>query len=88
VIFTASLPQYADKVLDILDPDNTIFAKRLYRSHCIIQNQIYLKDLSRLGRKLEKILICDNVPENFKLQPKNGIPILSWYGDTTDEALA
>ena len=32
-------------------------------------------------------MIIDNVPENFALQPKNGIGIYPWYDDPNDMAL-
>ena len=40
-----------------------------------------IKDLSMLGRPLNKTLIVDNIGTNFRLQPDNGIQILSWYHD-------
>ena len=33
------------------------------------------------------MIIIDNMAENFKLQPENGIYILSWYGESDDRAL-
>ena len=30
---------------------------------------------------LRKVIIVDNMPENFGLQPANGIPIKGWYND-------
>jgi len=46
-----------------------------------------LKDLSKLGRDLSKTLIVDNLPENFRMQPDNGIAIKAWYDDHEDNAL-
>ena len=40
-----------------------------------------------LGRPLEKTIIVDNIGGNYRLQPKNGIQILSWYCDDEDEIL-
>ena len=45
------------------------------------------QDLSRLGRDLAKMIIVDNLAENFKLQPDNGIFIKAWYDDPEDTAL-
>ena len=42
----------------------------------------------KVGRPLERMIIIDNVEENFKLQPENGIFIKSWTGDTEDTVLA
>ena len=48
---------------------------------------VFVKDLSRIGRPLNKTIIVDNVAENFCLQPDNGIFIKSWFDDMTDTAL-
>ena len=36
---------------------------------------------------MSKTIIVDNLPENFQLQPDNGIFITSWYDDPDDTAL-
>ena len=46
-----------------------------------------LKDLSMLGRPLNKTIIVDNLCNNYRLQPTNGIQILSWYNDDEDDIL-
>lgn len=43
--------------------------------------------MSRLGRDLSKIIIVDNIAENFALQPKNGILIKTWISDAKDTSL-
>ena len=87
VIFTAGTQEYADPILDRIEKNGKIFAKRLYRQHAIFMNNIYLKDLTRLGRDLSKIIIVDNMPQNFSLQKENGILIKNYFGqdkfDTT-----
>ncbi len=40
-----------------------------------------------MGRDISKVIIVDNVAENFQLQPDNGIFIKSWFDDPTDTAL-
>jgi CTD small phosphatase-like protein 2 len=47
----------------------------------------YIKNLSKLGRNLKRVIIIDNVWDNFKLQQKNGIYIKTWDGDKQDTAL-
>ena len=46
-----------------------------------------MKDLSKLGRDLNKIIIVDNMKQNFKLQKENGIFIKNFYGDKNDSTL-
>ncbi|CAD8171361.1 unnamed protein product [Paramecium octaurelia] len=86
IIFTAALPDYANFIIDIIDKKGFV-KQRLYRDKTIFKDQVYIKDLSILNRSLSKIIIVDNMPENFQLQPENGIYIQSWFGDTQDRAL-
>ena len=52
VVFTASVPEYADKIIDFIDPERQFIHKRLYRESCTFINRNYVKDLNRLGRPL------------------------------------
>ena len=76
-------------MLDQLDTQKLI-SHRLYRQHVVhLQNdytqQIHMiRDLSRLGRPLERTIIVDNLKENFCWQKDNGIEIKAWYSDTSD----
>ncbi|KAF7151388.1 hypothetical protein RHSIM_Rhsim02G0152500 [Rhododendron simsii] len=78
VVFTASQSIYAEQLLDILDPDGKLIARRAYRESCIFSNGSYTKDLTVLGVDLAKVAIIDNSPQVFRLQVNNGIPIKSW----------
>jgi RNA polymerase II subunit A small phosphatase-like protein len=57
VIFTASLKSYADPLIDILAPGLTL--QRLFRRSCRYIDGAYIKDLHRLGRDLNKVVIVD-----------------------------
>lgn len=35
IVFTAGMQEYADHILDKIDPENKYFARRLYRQDCI-----------------------------------------------------
>lgn len=89
VIFTAGMQDYADWALTHLRGNVAArcISHRLYRHHAIPCREIYIKDLSFLGRDLNKTIIVDNISENFLLQPENGIAIKSWYSDPKDTAL-
>ncbi|EFA78563.1 hypothetical protein PPL_09215 [Heterostelium album PN500] len=86
VIFTASISRYADKVLDLIDP-NKVISSRLFRESCYHHKGNYIKDLSRLGRDLRNTIIVDNSPHAYFLHPENAIPITSWFCDKTDHQL-
>ena len=73
-------------MLDSIDK-NKYISYRMYRQHASPTGMVFIKDLSRIGRPLNKTIIVDNVAENFSLQPDNGIFIKSWFDDTSDTAL-
>lgn len=46
-----------------------------------------IKDLSKIGRSLQKTIIVDNIAENFLLQKDSGIFIKTWTSDREDTQL-
>ena len=64
VIFTAGTEEYADWALGYLESVDYI-SHRLYRQHALPFEGYYVKDLSRIGRDLKKMIIVDNIAQNF-----------------------
>lgn len=90
VAFTAALPDYAEPVLNRIDPNGKLFHKRLYRSSCREIRGAFLKDLNALGAEFKnpgRVVLLDNNPCSFLMQPCNGILITSYYDDAEDTAL-
>ncbi len=89
VIFTASLSKYADPLVKILDKNNSWCSYILFREHCSFMEEqdAYVKDLSRLGRDLKDVIIIDNSPTSYYLQPENALASKSWYDEYDDREL-
>ena len=87
VTFTAGTKDYADNILNLVDTNDNLIKYRLYRHHTTIMGCNVFKDLMRLGRDMSKIIIIDNLKDNFKLQPNNGLFIKTWTSDINDNQL-
>jgi len=86
-VFTASISDYANQVLDYVDPERRHIHHRLYRDHCTEVDGTYVKDLSLLARPLNRITIVDNSPAAYSFHPENAIAIASWFDDKRDREL-
>ncbi|KAF9263457.1 NIF-domain-containing protein [Marasmius fiardii PR-910] len=88
VIFTASMKEYADPVIDWLDAGRGILGNRLFRDSCTqLPNGSYTKDLTIVEPDLARVCLVDNSPVSYKVNEANGIPIEGWTHDPSDEAL-
>ncbi|KAI0035655.1 NLI interacting factor-like phosphatase-domain-containing protein [Vararia minispora EC-137] len=88
VIFTASMQEYADPVIDWLDAGTGILSRRLFRESCTqLPNGTYTKDLSVVEQDLSRVALIDNSPVSYSVNETNGIPIEGWTHDPYDEAL-
>jgi TFIIF-interacting CTD phosphatase-like protein len=66
----------------MIDPRNKYFTRKLYRHHLNYDHLgNSLKDLLSITKDLSKIIIVDNLKDNFQKQLDNGILIDSFYTD-------
>ena len=81
VVFTSATQEYADPIENCIEQNQKYFDARLYRHHTIIYENDFVKDISRIGRPINSVIIVDNMPQNFRLQKENGIFIKPFWGD-------
>lgn len=98
-IFTASVKEYADPIIDWLESEIVdhkqggapVFTKRYYRGDCTYRQGVgYIKDLSKIFAKdedLKNVIILDNSPISYALQEHNGVMIEGWINDQNDRDL-
>ena len=52
-----------------------VFRARLFRESCVFHRGNYVKDLSRLGRELNNVIIVDNSPASYIFHPENAVSV-------------
>ncbi|KAL3741626.1 hypothetical protein ACJRO7_017137 [Eucalyptus globulus] len=87
VIFTAGVKEYASLVLDRLDQKRSLISHRLYRDSCEEVDGKFVKDLSKMGRDLQRVVIVDDNPNAYVFQPENAIPVCPFVNDLDDVEL-
>ena len=84
-IYTASAKDYADAVIDQLDPTKTLFIGRLYREHCRNITGMNVKNM--LNFDGTDVILVDNLIYSYALQLDQGIPICPFIDDEMDVEL-
>eukprot|EP00922_Rhytidocystis_sp_ex-Travisia-forbesii_P059522 GHVS01088266.1.p1 GENE.GHVS01088266.1~~GHVS01088266.1.p1 ORF type:complete len:251 (+),score=41.60 GHVS01088266.1:374-1126(+) len=59
----------------------------IHRDQCKKRGGHFIKDLSRLGRRMSRTIMVDHDSQAFKLHPENAIQIREFTGDTEDREL-
>jgi len=86
VVFSASIREYCQAVIKQIDKAGYI-SHWLGREECTLHNDVYTKDLSRLGRNLQDTVLVDDNPDAYLFNPSNALPICSWYDCQMDTQL-
>ena len=87
IIFTSSAKSYANNILNKIDPLKKFISYRLYNKHTLFEGGKTIKDLSKIGRDLKKIIMVDNLRTNAKNQLENLYLIKTWTDDVMDKEL-
>lgn len=88
VIFTASVQEYADPVVDWIESERKYFKKRFYRNNCTLRKgQGYIKDLATVDKNLNNLIIVDNSPISYAMHENNAIVVEGWINDPSDTDL-
>lgn len=89
-VYTASIKQYADVVIDKIENDyNVKFKGRYYRSSCTFQDNVYMKNISIIApsNNIKDILVIDDNKFCYGSDQQNVINITKWTDDIRDDSL-
>ena len=87
ITFTSASKEYAQPIINEIELKDKYFDYNFFREHSIICGNDFVKDISRIGRDMKKIIIVDNMSENFRLNLENGIKIAPFNGKVNDNVL-
>lgn len=89
VLYSPSIDAVADPVVTSLDKSGCIM-HRLYRDATYYKDGVHMKDLKRLNRNINRMIVIDDDPAESGLNPENLIRIKPYSdpNDRDDDALA
>ncbi len=81
ISFTNESKEYSNKLLKEIELSRKYFDYNLYKEHNTLIDNKLVKDISKIGRDMKKIIIVDKSSDNIKSTPQNGILIKPYYGE-------
>ena len=86
IIFSLYPQKIGNYLIDTLEKKEKFIDYRFFVQHSIIIENEFVKDLKRIGRPMDRMIIVDNLPQNFKFNKKNGIKIKSYWEDNYNDS--
>ena len=85
ILFSLYTKKIADYISNIIEQKEKYFDFKFYVQHSTIIENEFIKELKRIGRPMDKIIIIDNFPQNYKMNKKNAINIKSYWGKNNND---
>ena len=85
VLFSEAEKSYIDLIADAIGDNRYLYDYILCRDYVTVVGKNFVKELSKIGRPLDRIIIIDNMPQNFSFNKENGIYIKSFFGEENDD---
>ena len=84
VSFSLESKEFTDIILNQIEKNKKYFDFNLYKEHATLHGNRFIKDISKLGRDLRRVIIVDDDENNFILNKDNGIKIKPYLGEEAD----
>ena len=85
VSFSLESKEFSDIILNEIEKNKKYFDFNLYKDHATLYGNRFVKDLTKLGRDIRKIIIVDDDENNFVLNKENGIKIKPYLGEENND---
>lgn len=83
IVWTAGVRRYAKAILREINGKG-IIKHLIYRDKTWFNPADYTKDLKRLGRDMDYVLIIENTPDCVRVNPQNGIIVADFEGGSDE----
>ena len=80
ISFSSEPDNITKSIIKEIESKEKIFDYNFGREHCVLCDNILVKDISLIGRDLSNIIIVDYNENSFKLNEENGIKISKFEG--------
>ena len=88
VAFSSETREFSDVILNEIEKNKKFFDFKLYKDHCTLYKNRFVKDITKLGRDIRKIIIVDDDENNFVLNKENGIKIKPFLGEENNNDIS
>ena len=85
ISFTKLSKEYSDIIIKEIEGDKKLFDYNLYREHCSLIGRNFIKDISRIGRDMKKVIMVDDSQENLNIHINNSILICPYNAEDDEE---
>ena len=85
ILFSEAERGYIDLLTEAIGENRYLYDCVLCRDYMSIVGKNFVKDLNKIGRSLDRVIIVDNMPQNFSLHKENAIYIKSFWGVENDD---
>ena len=85
IAFSKLSKEYSELIIQQIDKYRILFDYNLSREHCVLVNNKFVKDISRIGRDIRKMIMVDDTPENLEYHIDNGILIFPYNIESDNE---
>ena len=85
VSYTKLSKEYSSLIIEQIENNRKLFDYNLYREHCVLVGRKFVKDISRIGRDMKRIIMVDDIPENLEKHSENGILIMPYNGEEDND---
>ena len=85
ILFSEADKDYIDVIIDAIENKRYLYDYILCRDYISIEGNNFIKDLNKIATPLNKTIIIDNMPQNFRKHKDNAIYIKSFFGEENDD---